>query len=173
MTIGVHEEPRDRTERSEREGGLQGGRPHSARTQATGAPGGSLPDLLYTASLDLRRKIFDLESASGLSGRELDLISLLCQLGPTSVKDLVADLRLPRSTMTAVVDRLEKRGLVTRRPNPQDRRSIVLDATPTAADALERYRKGVHVFVEHFVSQLSEEDRGALAGIVHQLARMP
>ena len=147
--------------------------PQRARTQETGAPAGSLADLLYTTSLQLRRKISDLESASGLSGRELDLISQLCQLGPTSVKDLVADLRLPRSTMTAVVDRLEDRGLVTRQPNPRDRRSIVLDATPTAADALERYRKGVHVFAESFANRLSEEDRVALVRIVDQLARTP
>jgi DNA-binding MarR family transcriptional regulator len=150
---------------------MQPGPPHPARTQERAAPEGSLSDLLYTTSLQLRRKISDLESTSGLSGRELDLISLLCQLGPTSVKDLVADLRLPRSTMTAVVDRLEARGLVKRRPNPHDRRSIVLDATPTAADALERYRKGVHIFIERFANRLSEDDRVALARIVGQLTR--
>lgn len=173
MAIDVHGEPREPVRSAGKEGAMQSGPPHPARAQEQRATGGSLPDLLYATSLQLRRKIFDLESASGLSGRELDLISLLCQLGPTSVKHLVADLRLPRSTMTAVVDRLESRGLVKRRPNPQDRRSIVLDATPTAADALERYREGVHVFVEHFANQLTEEDRVALARIVQQLVRTP
>jgi DNA-binding MarR family transcriptional regulator len=62
---------------------------------------------------------------------------------------------------------------VTRQPNPSDRRSIVLDATPTAADALERYRKGVHVFAESLANRLSEEDRVALTRIVDQLARTP
>ena len=95
-----------------------------------------LLEALMQLSLGLRLGGIDLESATGLSGRELDLVALLSALGPTSVKILVADLQMPRSTMTAIVDRLEERGFVLRHPNPADRRSVVLEATPQAGEAL-------------------------------------
>ena len=110
-------------------------------------------------SLRLRLRGIDLETSTGLFGRELDLVALLTAGGPTSVKSLVADLGLPRSTMTAIVDRLQERGLVTRRPNPQDRRSVVLEATPVAEEALNRYHEGLFGLVEHLKKVLDDQER--------------
>ena len=118
----------------------------------------------------MRVRGVDLESASGLSGRELDLVALLTASGPTSVKSLVADLALPRSTMTAIVDRLENRGLVLRHPNPNDRRSVVLESTPQATEALFRYRQGVLGLVEHVKKVLTPEERDGLARSIEKLA---
>ncbi len=42
------------------------------------------------------------------------------------------------STLTGVVDRLERRGLVSRRPNPADRRSVVVEPTAAGVDAAAR-----------------------------------
>ena len=129
-----------------------------------------LLELMVQLSLRMRARGVDLESASGLSGRELDLIALLTASGPTSVKSLVADLALPRSTMTAIVDRLEERGLVIRHPNPTDRRSVVLEATPQASEALVRYRKGVLGLIEHVKKVLSDEDRSAFTRLIRRIA---
>ena len=122
----------------ERRHGLQG-----ASQQGRTASGPVLLEELVELSFRMRRRGVDLESASGLSGRELDLVALLCELGPTSVKSLVADLQLPRSTMTAIVDRLEERDFLRRHPNPEDRRSVILESMPRAAEALLRYRESM------------------------------
>ena len=119
-----------------------------------------LVESMVHMSLRLRLRGVGLESSTGLAGRELDLVALLVGSGPTSVKSLVADLGLPRSTMTAIVDRLQERGLVLRHPNPQDRRSVVLEATPDAHVALRRYHEGMIGLVEHMNKVLSEEERG-------------
>ncbi len=116
-------------------------------------------DAMVHMSLRLRLRGIGLENSTGLFGRELDLVALLTSGGPTSVKSLVADLGLPRSTMTAIVDRLQERGLVNRHPNPQDRRSVVLEATPAAVDALRRYQAGLFNVVEHTKKVLSEEEQ--------------
>ncbi|HPG25184.1 MAG TPA: MarR family transcriptional regulator [Myxococcota bacterium] len=126
--------------------------------------------MLVRLSLDLRLRGIDLESSTGLSGRELDLVALLISSGPTSVKSLVADLGLPRSTMTAIVDRLEERGLVKRMPNPEDRRSIVLEATPSAAEALTRYRQGMRGFVEHMRKVISPGELDGFARTMQKVA---
>ena len=130
----------------------------------------TLLEMIVHMSLRLRLKGVDLESSTGLFGRELDLVALLTAAGPTSVKSLVADLGLPRSTMTAIVDRLESRGLVTRRPNPQDRRSIVLEATPAAVEALGRYHEGMLGLVDHIKKVLSEAEQDEFTRLVGKMA---
>jgi DNA-binding MarR family transcriptional regulator len=129
-----------------------------------------LLDLLVHMSLRLRLRGVDLESSTGLFGRELDLVALLTAAGPTSVKSLVADLGLPRSTMTAIVNRLQDRGLVNRHPNPQDRRSVVLEATPAAQDALRRYHEGMMGLVSHIKKVLPEAEQDEFTRLVHKMA---
>jgi len=119
----------------------------------------ALLQLLVQMTFRLRLRGVDLESSTGLSGRELDLIALLGSSGPTSVKSLVADLGFPRSTMTAIVDRLEARGLVKRRPNSQDRRSVILESTSSASEALLRYRDGMRSFVRHLGALLDQNEQ--------------
>ncbi len=122
-------------------------------------------------TLRLRLRGVDLESSTGLSGRELDLVVLLSSSGPTSVKTLVADLGVPRSTMTAIVDRLQARGLVKRLPNPEDRRSVILEATPSAIDALLRYREGMTSFIDHIQNVLSDYEQTQFIGLMQKMAR--
>jgi DNA-binding MarR family transcriptional regulator len=128
-----------------------------------------LLQLMVEITLRLRLRGVDLESSTGLSGRELDLIALLGASGPTSVKSLVADLGLPRSTMTAIVDRLEARGLVKRLPNPQDRRSVILESTPSASEALLRYRDGMQSFVQHLGAVLDQNEQKQFIHLVQKI----
>ncbi len=128
-----------------------------------------LLQLLVQMTLRLRLRGMDLESSTGLSGRELDLVALLSSSGPTSVKSLVADLGLPRSTMTAIVDRLEARGLIKRLPNPQDRRSVILETTPSASQALHRYRDGMLSFVQHLRVVLRQDEQDQLTHLIQKI----
>lgn len=152
--------------------------PARSPTRAHSAPpAAQLPDrdrrlleLLVHMSLRLRLRGVDLESSTGLFGRELDLVALLTASGPTSVKCLVADLGLPRSTMTAIVDRLQDRGLVNRHPNLQDRRSVVLEATPAAVDALCRYQEGMMGLVEHIKKVLPDSEQDEFTRLVSKMA---
>ena len=163
-------------------GGLQA--PTGAPAPGAATPGGStaqdrldaappadraMLDAMVHMSLRLRLRGRNLELATGLVGRELDLIALLTASGPTSVKSLVADLGLPRSTMTAIVDRLQDRHLVIRHPNPQDRRSVVLEATPAAAEALSRYQAGLLSIVEHAKKVLSEDEQAEFTRLLSKM----
>ena len=142
----------------------------SSQSLATSPPETKLLELLVQITLRLRLRGVDIESSTGLSGRELDLIALLSSAGPTSVKSLVADLGLPRSTMTAIVDRLEARGLVNRLPNTEDRRSVILRATPIAFDALLRYREGMKAFARHLEDLLEDDEQKQLMRLIEKIA---
>lgn len=152
---------------------------HPPQSRRSGAPEPSpgaqaldqiLLELLVHMSLRLRLRGLDLESSTGLVGRELDLVALLTASGPTSVKSLVADLGLPRSTMIAIVDRLQERGLVIRLPNPDDRRSVILEATPEAHGALARYQAGMSGLVSHIQKVLPEAEQLELTRLVTKMA---
>jgi DNA-binding MarR family transcriptional regulator len=56
--------------------------------------------------------------------------ALACFTGPSrTVRELVVATGQRPSTLTGVLDRLERRGLVERRPHPADRRSIAVHLT--------------------------------------------
>jgi DNA-binding MarR family transcriptional regulator len=74
-----------------------------------------------------------------LVGRELDadgvdpdgyaVLSLIGARGSVRLTDFSAELGLPLTTMSDVVRRLESRGLVRRRRNPEDGRSSLFELT--------------------------------------------
>src|SRR3954471_1747450 len=71
---------------------------------------------------------------------ELDLSPAQCHVlhliepdRPVAMGDLAETLACDRSNVTGLVDRLEARGLVRRRPSDEDRRVKVLILTPTGS----------------------------------------
>jgi DNA-binding MarR family transcriptional regulator len=57
-----------------------------------------------------------------------------------------------------------------RHPNPADRRSVVLEATPKAGEALLRYRSGIRHFVDDIATILSDEERDAFTSSIQKIA---
>src|SRR5947209_6814499 len=66
---------------------------------------------------------------TGLAPQEGHLLSYLRSYAPCPIAEVVTVFGLRGSTATAVLDRMEERGLVVRRLNPDDRRSFLLDLT--------------------------------------------
>jgi DNA-binding MarR family transcriptional regulator len=58
--------------------------------------------------------------------------------GPQTARALADATAQRPSTLTGVLDRLEGRDLVARRPNPADRRSTLIEPTPTGKAAAAR-----------------------------------
>lgn len=56
-------------------------------------------------------------------------LSLLWEKDERPFKELADGCQCSRATMTGIADTLEKKGLITREPNPDDRRSILAKLT--------------------------------------------
>lgn len=69
------------------------------------------------------------EKQFGLTGPQLWALWELNRAGTLSLKALSARMHLDPSTVTGVVDRLHKRGLLVRATDPGDRRRVVLSLT--------------------------------------------
>ena len=70
----------------------------------------------------LRRPVEALIARGGLTGPQQAAMSIVVRSGGVSLTDLSRELGLAHSTVSGIVDRLEKRGLVERRTDGADRR---------------------------------------------------
>ncbi|WP_433274799.1 MarR family winged helix-turn-helix transcriptional regulator [Pseudonocardia xinjiangensis] len=78
-------------------------------------------------------------AALGVDGREFAVLSVFAAAPePLSQRDAAALLMIDRTTMVALVDGLERRGLVERRGHPADRRKNTLVLTAEGTAVLER-----------------------------------
>ena len=73
--------------------------------------------------------------ALGLTCSQFDVIATLGDTGGMTCKELSAKTLVTKGTLTGVLDRLEKKGLIERVPSREDRRSIFIRLTPKG-DAL-------------------------------------
>lgn len=104
-----------------------------------------------------------------ISQKELALLHALATAGPMITKELGGRFGVPVSTMTGLVDRMEKRGLIRRLPNRRDRRSIELEATPAGAMALKEHDLTIELMARAMLEALSDRDQVELIGILRRV----
>jgi DNA-binding MarR family transcriptional regulator len=117
----------------------------------TAVPGSSdiLIDELYATTRRLRTYVEDRLRGSGMSVARLRALRMLAAAPePLRMRDLSDMLDVAPRTATAIVDSLERDGLVERSPHPGDRRAFLLALTEAGR---ERHQ------------QAEEVDRDALA----------
>jgi DNA-binding MarR family transcriptional regulator len=105
-------------------------------------------------------------------GAEFELSPVQCHVlhliepgRPLAMSRLAATLSCDASNVTGLVDRLEARGLVLRRPSPSDRRVKVLDLTPTGS----RLRAQLLRRMPLPLSRLSLREQRALVKMLERL----
>ena len=81
---------------------------------------------LYTES---RRLTKDQAAKVGLTGPQLTVVKILDELGDLSLSELSDRIRAQNSTVTGIVDRMEREGLVDRKRSAEDRRVVHIQLT--------------------------------------------
>lgn len=81
---------------------------------------------LYTES---RRITKELARRADLTGPQLSVVKLLEQIGDMSLSELSDKIRAQNSTVTGIIDRMEREGLVTRERSKEDRRVVFIRLT--------------------------------------------
>ena len=105
----------------------------------------------------------------GISPGQFGLLEALLHLGPLEPCDLGPKLLTSRPNVVLLVDQLEERGLVRRRPVEGDRRRIRIELTSAGArTARTAFAKHVGRVVEAFVP-LSAAEQEQLAALCKRL----
>jgi DNA-binding MarR family transcriptional regulator len=103
---------------------------------------------LYAATNLLQRLYRPLLEPLGLTYSQYLVMLVLWERGPVNVGDLRRCLHLDTGTLTPLLKRMEKAGLVTRRRDPADERRVVIALTPHGASLRAR--------AEHIPQTLSQ-----------------
>jgi DNA-binding MarR family transcriptional regulator len=92
--------------------------------------------------------------------------------GPQSISDLAAGARMRPQSMAQTVRELEERGLVVRRPDPEDKRRAFVELTPAGRETLAADRAHRDSWLAVALDSLSEDERAALAAAAPVLRRL-
>lgn len=84
--------------------------------------------------------------------------------------DLAAAAGVSRATMTGLIDTLERDGLVTRQPDQQDRRMMLVQMTDTGRDLMARLLPLHFQTVAEMLSPLNESERQTLVQLLARLS---
>jgi DNA-binding MarR family transcriptional regulator len=102
-------------------------------------PGGVAVALLAGISV-LVRRVRQVPAGGGLTMPERTALSRLDRLGPTTSSALAREVQITAQAMGATLSVLRDRGLVERRPDPDDGRRMVLMVTGAGSQALKDKR---------------------------------
>jgi DNA-binding MarR family transcriptional regulator len=116
---------------------------------------------LVSAHFSTTVAALELAPAQARALHELDLDR------PISMRELAERLKSDPSNVTGLIDRLETRGLVERRPHPSDRRIKGLALTPAGAQLRERLFARLYS-APPAVAALSEHDQRVLRDILQR-----
>jgi DNA-binding MarR family transcriptional regulator len=91
----------------------------------------TITGLLRAIRIILKRPVREAIAGGGLTAPQVSVLRALVENEGLSLKDLSARVGLSHSTVSSIVDRLERKGLVQRRTGAADRRFTCI--SPTAA----------------------------------------
>ena len=151
--------------------------PGAARRQPTPATARraegeeSLAEAFWAVAHQLRRLTRETLGPWEITPGQSRALGVLMRRGPMRLSVLSEHLRIaPRST-TEVVDALEERALVRRRPDPDDRRATLVSLTEQGIEVGTAIASARHAEAERLFGALSAQDRADLARILGTLRR--
>ncbi len=94
-----------------------------------------------------------------LSFNEYDYLKVIeAAKEPIRLTDLAEEMQVTKPSATTMVQRLERKGLVERRPSPEDARSKLVVLTAKAETGLEEESKIYQVMANTLENQLTEQE---------------
>jgi len=105
----------------------------------------------------------------GIGPREFLLLRFVAASGGQSQQALAERLGVPPSRMVALIDDLEGRGLVERRPDPEDRRIRAVHLTKKGGQTLERAAQVAIEYEQKLCSSLEKGERDELIDLLQKV----
>jgi len=93
---------------------------------------------LYAASNHMTRMFIPFLRKLGVTYPQYLVLVVLWERGPQGVGDLASALRMDFGTLSPMLKRIEGKGLVTRRRQPNDERRVLVDLTPKGVSLRKR-----------------------------------
>ena len=129
----------------------------------------TLADAFRSVSRQLRETSQATLAPWDINPSQFRALRVLSHHGAIRLSDLSGRLHIAPRSATEVVDALESRSLVERRPDPSDRRATLVELTAHGTDVLRAIRTARGTEAERVFDRLTPADRDHLARILRQL----
>ena len=135
------------------------------------------PQLSRRLTYLLKRALLDLEDFHrahldplGIDGRELAVLLLLHAREPESQQQAAARLKVDRTTMVALLDGLEAKGLVARKADDGDRRRNIVALTDAGDKTLGKALRASDRAERQLLGELDEAEQTQLRTLLTRIA---
>jgi DNA-binding MarR family transcriptional regulator len=139
----------------------------SATKQTTPSPAAEAWGLIHDLFMSQRTRFLAIASEFDLAPGQLGALKSLEPARPVPMSELAEALHCDASNVTGIVDRLEARGYVERRPAEHDRRVKLLAVTPEGARVRARLAERMSQPPEQ-IAALPARDQRALRDILRR-----
>ena len=145
-------------------------RPHQA-TASHGLLDGLLGYHLRRAQAAVFDDFMRTMAGEGITPGQFGVLALIDGNDGLNQSTLARALGIERSTLVAVIDKLQARGLVERRESALDKRSYALGLTAAGRDLFARLRDRVRIHEERIAADLEPGEAAQLVGLLSKVAR--
>ena len=109
---------------------------------------------------------------AGLNATDMECLRLLAQKGVATPSELARHTGLTSGAATAMLDRLEKAGLIERRPNPDDRRGSLIAPERSSAAKMAGWFESARNAQDELISSYSESELEIIADVFERFAKL-
>ena len=124
----------------------------------------------YGVHLTLFRNAMD--EWAGLNTTDMECLRLLFFKGVATPSELAKHTGLTSGATTAMLDRLEKAGLIERQPNPNDRRGTLIVPEKSSSKKVASWFESARQAQDELISSYSEEELEIIADVFERFTKL-
>src|SRR5512141_924458 len=109
---------------------------------------------------------------AGLNATDMECLRLLFLKGTATPSELARHTGLTSGATTAMLDRLERAGLIERRPNPNDRRGTLIAPAQSSAEKAASWFESARIAQNELISSYSESELEIIANAFERFAKL-
>ena len=109
---------------------------------------------------------------AGLNVTDMECLRLLFLKGIATPSELARHTGLTSGATTAMLDRLEKAGLIERRPNPNDRRGSLIAPAESSSEKAASWFESARKAQDELISSYSESELEIIADVFERFRNL-
>lgn len=109
---------------------------------------------------------------AGVNVTDMECLRLLFLKDVATPSELARHTGLTSGATTAMLDRLERAGLIERRPNPDDRRGTLIAATKDSAPKAASWFESARKAQDELISSYSEEELEIISDVFEKFTKL-
>ncbi len=107
----------------------------------------------------------------GLNITDMECLSLLAIKGISTPTELAQYTRMTTGAATVMLDRLEKANLIKRKPNPNDRRGVLIEINKESAKKHSALFAGAQSAQKEILAEFNEAELATIADFLERIAK--